>query len=148
MSTPALAAARDSFDIDADNRISEEELINGLTLMFGSQTVLTEMTCFVTFNGRPLAGATVRLRPIKMLGDALPPAEGVTDRRGSVRPTINADLLPEDFKQRPLLYPGLYHVEITHPVTQIASRYNTASVIGCMVDPAARGGTSSRFDLK
>jgi hypothetical protein len=46
------------------------------------------------------------------------------------------------------VYPGLYHVEITHPRTQLASRYNTASELGCFVDAAARNGTLSKFDLK
>ena len=71
----------------------------------------------------------------------------MTDQRGSARPSIDAALLPEEFRERPLVYTGLYRVEITHPRTQIASRYNTATELGCMVDPAARGGTSAKFNL-
>jgi hypothetical protein len=85
---PALAAARASFDIDQDGRIGQDELTDGLSQMFGSQTSLTEMICNVKLNGRPLAGATVRLRPIEMLGDALPSAEGVTDQRGIAHPCM------------------------------------------------------------
>ena len=83
---PALAAARNSFDIDQDGRIGKSELTDGLMQMYGSQVSLTEMNCTVTLNGRPLAGAKVRLRPIEMLGDTLPSAEGVTDQQGSARP--------------------------------------------------------------
>ena len=115
--------------------------------MYGSQTSLAEMTCRVTLNGRPLTGATVRLRPIEMLGDTLPSAEGITDQQGSVRPSIDA-VLPEDFRETSLVYTGLYRVEITHPRTQLASRYNTATELGCMVDPAARGGISAKFNLE
>ena len=46
-----------------------------------------------------------------------------------------------------LFFPGLYHVEISHPKTQIPSRYNTASELGWEVDPFSRAGTTARFDL-
>jgi hypothetical protein len=144
---PALAAAHATLDIDADGRISKSELTDNLVQMYGSQVNLTEMNCTVTLNGRPFAGATVRLRPIEMLGDALPPAQGVTDSQGSARPSIDDALLPEPFRERPLVYAGLYRVEITHPRMQLPSRYNTATELGCYVDPAARSGTLRKFDL-
>jgi hypothetical protein len=146
-SQPALAAVRLTFDTDGDDRLSVNEVADGVMQMFASPS-LSEMACTVTLNGRPLAGATVRLRPIEMLGDSLPSAEGVTDQRGRVRPTIDAELIPEEFRERPLVYSGLYRVEITHPRTQLASRYNTATELGCLVDPAARGGATAHFDLK
>jgi hypothetical protein len=145
---PPLLAARASFDTDADGRLSAKEVTDGLTLMFVPETSLTEMTCTVTLNRRPLTGATVRLRPAEMLGNALPPAEGVTDQDGRALPTIDAELLPEESKQRPLVYSGLYRVEITHPQTELAARFNTASELGCMINPAARNGTSARFNVK
>jgi hypothetical protein len=145
---PALIDARTSFDIDQDGRIGKDELTDGMSQMFGSQTSLTEMNSHVKLNGRPLAGAKVRLLAIEMLGETLPPAEGVTDARGSARPTIDPSLLPNEYRAKPLMYAGLYRVEITHPQTKLASRYNTASELGCFVDPAARNGTSASFDLK
>ena len=145
---PALATARTSFDTNGDLRLSANEIADGLTGMYASGMRLSEMNCTVTLNGQPLVGAKVRLRPIEMLGDALPSAEGMTDELGIARPTISAELLPDDFRQTPLMYPGLYRVEITHPQTQLAGRYNTATELGCHVDPAARGGNSAQFDLK
>jgi hypothetical protein len=145
---PALIDARASFDIDQDGRIGKDELTDGLSQIFGSQTSLTEWNCNMKLNGRPLAGAKVRLLPIEILGETLPAAEGETDARGSARPTIDPELLPEEYRKKPLMYAGLYRVEITHPRTQLASRYNTASELGCFIDPAARGGTSANFDLK
>ena len=53
-----------------------------------------------------------------------------------------------EFQQRPLVYAGLYSVEITHPQTQLAARYNTSTELGCYIDPAARDATSARFDLR
>jgi hypothetical protein len=147
-SCPALAAARANFDIDQDGRVSKDELTDALTQIYGVETSLTTLSCTVTFSGRPLAGATVRLRPSQMLGDALPSAEGVTDQHGLARPTIDPKLLPEEFRERPFVYAGLYRVEITHPRTQLAARYNSETELGCYVDPAAHNATSARFDLK
>jgi len=147
-SCPALAAARAKFDPDEDQRISSDELTDSLTQMFGSPASLTEATCNVTLNGRPLAGATVLLRPIEMLGDTLPPAEGKTDKAGTARLTVSRELIPEEFRHLPLMYPGLYQVEISHPQAKLASRYNTKTELGCIIDPAARGGMSVHFALK
>ena len=145
---PALAAALASFDADGNGRLVVDEITDGLAQMYGSGMSLTEMGCKVTLQGRSLAGAIVRLRPIEMLGDALPAAEDVTDAQGVAHPAIDAELLPNEFRERLLMYPGLYRVEITHPQVKLANRYNTATELGCMVDPAARAGTSVRFDLK
>jgi hypothetical protein len=144
----ALAAALASFDADSNGRLIANEITDGLTQMYGSGMSLTEMSCKVMLQGRPLAGATLKLSPIEMLGDALPSAEGVTDAQGVAHPAIDAELLPDEFRKRQLMYPGLYRVEITHPQVKLASRYNTATELGCMVDPAARAGTSARFDLR
>jgi hypothetical protein len=61
---------------------------------------------------------------------------------------IDPSLLPDEYREKPLVYAGLYRVEITHPRTLLASRYNTASELGCGVVPAARNGTLSKFDLR
>jgi hypothetical protein len=145
---PALAAALLSFDASGDERLDASEIANGLTQMYVSRMNLTGMTCTVTRHGRPLVGAKVRLRPLEMLGDALPPAEGVTDESGTVQPGVNAELVPTEFKNKPLMYPGLYRVEITHDQVQLPSRYNTATELGYQANPLARVGASARFDLK
>src|SRR5688572_10924485 len=115
---PALAAALSTFDTGGDGRLVANEIVAGLNQMYSSER-LTEMTCRVTLQGRPLAGAKVRLTPIEMLGDALMPAEGVTNQRGIANPSITAELLPNEFRHKPLMYPGLYDVVITHPQTQL-----------------------------
>jgi hypothetical protein len=144
---PALAAVRLTFDTDGDDRLSAEEITGGVRRMFASPTIC-EMACTVTLNGRPLARATVRLRPLEMLGETLPLAEGVTDDQGNVHPTVDAELLPEEFRNLRLMFAGLYRVEITHPRTQLPRRYNNATELGCYVDPSASHGTSARFDLR
>jgi hypothetical protein len=46
-----------------------------------------------------------------------------------------------------LMFPGLYLVEITHPQVQLPARYNTATELGCELNPLSREGSSARFDL-
>ena len=144
---PALAAALPSFDSSGDGRLEASEIAKGLEQMYASRKSLTEMTCTVTLKGRTLVGANVRLRPLEMLSE-LPPAEGVTDESGTVHPAVSADLVPTEFKHKALMYPGLYRVEITHDQSQLPGRYNTATELGCQVNPVARDGMAARFDLK
>ena len=99
-------------------------------------------------DSRPLSAATVRFRPVDMLGDAVADAQGVTDGQGIARPTIAAELLPDELKDISLLYAGLYHVEVTHAQKMLPSRYNTATELGFEVDPKSREGSSAKFDLK
>ncbi len=145
---PALAAALPSFDVSGDGRLDASEIADGLTQMYASRMNLTDMACTVNRNGRPLVGATLRLSPVEMLGESLPAAEGVTNESGTAHPTVGAELIPTEFKDKPLMYPGLYSVEITHPTIQLPARYNTATELGCQVNPMARDGMAVTFDLK
>jgi hypothetical protein len=146
--SPPLVAALPSFDANHDGRLDANEIDAGLTQMYASSMNLTEMTCTVTRNGRPLVGAKVRLLPMEMLGDEMPSAEGITDESGTAHPAVSAEFLPTEFNQKALMYPGLYRVEITHPQAPIASRYNTATELGCQVNAVVRDGMSAKFDLK
>jgi hypothetical protein len=64
------------------------------------------------------------------------------------RPTIGDEHVSEKLQGVPLLYPRLYHVEITHADVTIPARYNSATELGAEVDPASRTGTSGRFELE
>jgi hypothetical protein len=145
---PALASALPAFDSSGNGRLDANEIEAGLTQMFASRTSLTEMTCTVTRSGRPLVGAKVRLIPLEMLGPSLPSAEDVTNESGTAHPGVSADLVPPQFKDKALMYPGLYRVEITHDQVQLPSQYNTETELGCQVNPLSRDGMSARFNLK
>jgi len=147
-SCPPLASSMRSYDADGDGRLVPDEIASRLKQLFASSSNLAEIGLTATFEGRPLSGATVRLRPVEFLADAIPPAEGETDETGVAHPTIGDERLPADFRGLPLVQYGLYHVEITHPTTQLPSRYNTATELGFEVDPVSRTGTVARFDLK
>jgi len=137
-----------SYDENGDAEVSPAELAARFKKMFESGANVTGFDCTVTLDGRPLSGATVRLRPAEILGDALPPAEGTTNAAGVARLSVAPEVLPEDLRSAQLIYPGLYQVEVTHPQANLPSRYNTSTELGVEVDPASRTGTFANFNLK
>jgi hypothetical protein len=145
---PPLSKAVASFDADKDGRLTEVEIANGVVALAGPDSAYVSANCTLTFEGRPLVGATVKLRPPDFIGDALPPAEAVTDESGHASPSISSDQMPPQLMGTPLVYPGLYHVEITHPQRPLPGRYNTATELALVVDPSSREGSAARFDLK
>jgi hypothetical protein len=145
---PPLAVAMTTYDADGNGQLSADEIDSRVTRLYGSGAALTNVDCTVTVSGRPLRGATVKFRPVEMFGDAVKPAEGVTDEAGMARPALADEALPDELAGTALVHPGLYHVEITHPNMALPARYNTATELGFEVDPAQRGGTTARFDLK
>jgi hypothetical protein len=144
---PPLAKSLASYDADKDGRLTGDEISSRLAQLIGPSSAYVSVDGTVTLDGRPLVGATLKLRPAELFVDSLPPAEGTTDEQGIARPAIAADRLPADVGGAALVFPGLYHVEITHPTTQIPGRYNMASELGWEVDPFSRAGTTARFAL-
>jgi hypothetical protein len=142
--SPALAAW---FSASDDSKITEDQIATRLAGMF-TGTSLLGVDCQVLLDGRPLSQATVRLVPEEILGDALQPAEGVTDESGAARPTIAAEHLPQNLQGTPLMAPGLYRVEISHPQASLPSRYNSATELGMAIDPSERAGSAATFRLK
>jgi len=142
-----LAQSMANYDANNDGRLTEEEISNRLTQLVGPSAAYVTVDGTVTIDRRPLVGATVKLRPADIFEGELPAAEGTTDELGTARPSIPADRLPADLTDAALVYPGLYHVEITHPQTQLPARYNTATELGWEIDPSSRTGMSARFDL-
>jgi hypothetical protein len=145
---PPLANVAKKYDADGDGRVSHDEIAARFEKLVGPTAAFATVNCTVTLGRRPLPGATVKLRPIDAFEGALPAAEGTTDEEGVAHPGISADALPPKLKSAFLVYPGLYHVEITHPQQKLPERYNTATELGFEVDPASREGAAARFDLQ
>jgi hypothetical protein len=145
---PPLAGAIAEYDSNNDRKLTAEEIADRLGAIAGPNSAYVSASCSVTLDGVPLEGAIVKLRPPPFVGDAAPTAEGTTDASGIARPSIPAEFMPPQLKDTPLVYPGLYHVEITHPQRQLAARYNTATELGFEVDPTSRESSGARFDLK
>jgi hypothetical protein len=84
----------------------------------------------VDLNGRALAGASVRLIPAPFLGDAVKPASGESGPGGGGSLSMSAEDMPSNAPKMPLVQPGLYNVEITHPTTEVPAKYNSQTTLG------------------
>jgi hypothetical protein len=145
---PPLAAAFARFDSDSDGKLTASEVSARVGALAQASGAMIGIECSVLQNGRPFADAVLKLRPAEMYGDSLLPAEGTADATGRVTPSVGDDHLPPKLAGMSLMYPGLYHAEITHPQAEIPARYNTATELGCEVDPLSRTGVQVKFDLK
>ncbi|RIK82271.1 MAG: hypothetical protein DCC67_07375 [Planctomycetota bacterium] len=145
---PPLARAFAAYDPNRDGALAADEIAARLQQLYGPSVSLTAVQCSITQAGRPLSGAKVVFRPPAMLGDSVKTAEGTTDELGMAAPSLPEADLPERLKGAPLMYPGLYLVEVTHPQLKLPAKYNTATELGCEIDPAVRGGANVAFDLK
>jgi hypothetical protein len=130
---PGLAHVFSDYDSNGDKQLSGEEIAAGIRVWAEGKMGMTSWPFQVRFNGRPLEGAQVKLIPEPFLGDAIKPASGEAGRGGHGSLGIALEELPSNAPKRPLIQPGIYRVEITHPSTQIPAQYNTESTIGLEV---------------
>jgi hypothetical protein len=135
---PALTLK--SADKDGDSHVSAEEIAARIRLWSEGETGIMSFYCTVTLDGRPLEGAEVKLDPEPFLGDAVKPASGITRPDGAIL-KIDPALLPEEDRYLRGVQPGLYKVRITHPSQKIPPRYNTATTLGQEIVPGTTGGT-------
>ena len=102
---------------------------------------------FIVFhNGKPLAGANVKLVPEAFFNGAMQTATGKTAPTGLVGPSIPTSGKRYDPSGVP---PGFYRIEITKPGLDIPAKYNTATILGVEVAadaPSAQGAI--RLDLE
>ena len=126
---PGLAAAKARYDADSNSSLSEEEVANGIRRWAEGKMGAISVPFMVRLNGRPLDDAQVRLIPEPFLGDAAKAAIGEI-RRGSGYLTIAPEDRPANAPNIPLILPGLYRVEISHPTANIPSDYNSSSTLG------------------
>jgi hypothetical protein len=127
---PELAAVLSRYDDDGDTRLSASELAAGIDRWSDGKVALLPWAYQVTYNGRPLSGAEVKLVPAPYLGDAVKAASSTSDSAGRGSLAISLDQMPANAPKRPLVQPGLYRVEITHPSTSIPEKYNSATTLG------------------
>jgi EF hand len=147
---PAIGGNRSWYDTDHDGQLSASELEAGLKAIFDPRVGLLTYSCGVTRKGQPLAGATVKFVPLPALKDVLPPASGVTDKRGHVDLALAPEDLPANAPTRvPELRPGLYFVEVTHPTISIPDQYNVNTTLGEEVSrfTTVGGGKEIRLDF-
>ena len=140
---PELAAVLKRYDADADGRLTADELAAGIRRWSEGRAGLLLWPYQVTLNGQPLSGAEVKLVPAPYLGDAIAPASSTSDGAGRGSIAIKPEDLPAGAPKRPLVQPGLYRVEITHPSSKIPEKYNAATTLGLEVsaETESPGGT-------
>jgi hypothetical protein len=92
-SHPGLAAGAERIDQDDDQVLTNDELLKRLEA-FASGPAMIPMTVTVTQKGRPVAGASVSLKPEKFLGSGAQAFKGTTDGSGSCEPDGEVSPLP------------------------------------------------------
>ena len=145
---PTLTDAFAQFDSDGDGKVAASDITGRLLRLSMSGQPLVEAECRVQLEGRPLPGASVRLKPMFVRVASSWAGEGVTDAQGIATISLPENFVPAELQGAKGIPPGVYFVEITHPEQQIPAKYNTASELGFVVDPSTRSGVSTVFDLK
>lgn len=139
---PSLKAGISRVDKNQDGRLTADELADRLSFL-QNQASLSSVSVEVTFDGHPLAGATVTLAPEKFMGAMYKRAVAVTDRDGGA--VLNIEGTKED-----AIAVGYYRVEVSKKDAkdqeQIPARYNTQTTLGYELAPDARG-RSGEFNI-
>jgi hypothetical protein len=132
---PGIRDSIELYDADSNGSVSAAEIQARAEKWVASRTALTTLPCMVTYRGRSLVGATVRLVPEVFMLDAIKPAEGVVDEFGRALPGIAPEELPEEQRGAgmPLVNVGVYRVMVTHPRVKLPSQYNSETTLGVEV---------------
>ena len=143
---PGILARLTAYDTDSDGSVAAEEIAARIVHWQSTRAGVLNMSCSVSWAGKPLAGATVSLQPEAFLGDAVKPATGTTDRFGATQLAIPIDQLPDDQQNPSGAHLGIYKVRITHPQRKLPAKYNTESMLGREIDHADQWN-GIKFDL-
>lgn len=143
---PGIERAWSVYDSDRDGNVSADELEARFRQWLDGDTGMMNMRAAVTWNGKPLTGADVKLIPLPLLGENFRPASGKTDRYGYAFLSIAKSDLPRSQQGVFGMQVGLYRAEITHPTIQLPDRYNTQSMLGVDLS-TAEANTGIEFHL-
>lgn len=130
---PALAYALPRYDSDGDRVLSNSEIEAGIVRWKATAVGAKLVPFAIQMDGRALAGAQVKLVPEKFLDGAVKPATGESGAGGTGYLDMAAEDRPDNAPDMPIVQPGLYRVEITHPSRQIPARYNSSTTLGLEV---------------
>ncbi|MBN1853580.1 MAG: hypothetical protein JW829_12685 [Pirellulales bacterium] len=119
-------------------QLSQDQITARIESLYRTGAGLMSYTCSVQLDGKPLAGATVRIEPEPFLSDAIHAAEGTTSDAGQASLAIPDKELPESERGLHAVQPGIYKVKITHPSVKISPKYNTETTLGIEINPTGR----------
>lgn len=121
---PAMQHAFARFDRNNDRKVTVEEIQARVAEYAELARNPVGLGCLVTWNGQPLAGATLTFEPDAVMGSSLKTATGVTDNRGYCESyTIEG----KTYRGLP---PGLYRIQVRKEGVAIPERYNTKTTLG------------------
>lgn len=132
--SPGLKASTARIDLNNDGKLDRGEIAARLRFYDDCRDYLVKTVCRVTLDGKPLAGATVRLRPDWFIRSTIDQAEGTTDSRGRAVMSIPGE--PDEG-----VHPGIYSVEISlldgagEPTEDLPARYNSTTTLGYEAAP-------------
>lgn len=146
--SPPLLDALSVYDTDRDSSLSQAELVAGMQSWASRGIGATALPFTVKLDGRPLQGAQVKLIPAPFLGETIVSAGGVADELGTGSLEVPAENRPSNFpKNLPVIQPGLYLVEITHPTVPIPEVYNSATTLGLEAGIAGQNPSGVVWEL-
>ncbi len=145
--SPALVAVAPSYDKDADGNLNVDEITAGFAGWKQSGVGARAVPFAILWNGRPLSGATVRLTPVPFFNGALKGASGQSGPGGAGQLNMAPEDRPRNAPDIPLMQPGLYQVEITHPSIKIPEKYNSQTTLGIEISGSNPGPEGIRWML-
>ena len=147
---PAIKAALAQIDPGGQGEVTAEKITARIRQWQETKLGKMSLTCMVTHNGQPLAGATVTFVPEKFLGSEIKPATGTTDANGMAMLSV-ATNTPTGERVLPGIAPGLYRVVITKQGMDIPAKYSAeaSTVLGVEAaqDTARNRMGGIKFDL-
>jgi hypothetical protein len=126
--SPGILAGLDVIDTDDDQKVSAAEIVARFELYENQKLGLRDRKFRVTYNGRPLGDANIKLVPEPFLEGVIEPATGVTGPDGNLQPSAGVDGLRG-------MRPGYYRIEVTSDKVKLPAKYNTETVLGAEVSP-------------
>ena len=145
---PMLASVVPQYDKNGDGALDADEIASGIGTWEETGVAVRPVPFMVTLNGRPLSGATIRFVPAGFLNDAIKGATGETGPGGGGHLAIAREDLPPNSPNMPLVQPGFYRVEITHPKAKIPAKYNTQSTLGIEITSGNPGPEGAKWALE
>lgn len=147
--SPPLLNALPAYDKDKNGSLSEAELVAGMQSWSQRGIGAMSLPFVVRLDGRPLSGAQVALTPAPFMAGAVQAAGGTADSLGAGSLEIAAADRPAGFPQNlPVMQPGLYLVQITHPTIPIPAAYNSATTLGLEAGVAGQNPAGVVWDLR
>ena len=126
---PGLKAALKVMGTDKDKGVTADHISTRVQKWLDSRIGRMSLSCQVTHNGQPLAGATVKFVPEKFLNAySTETASGTTNQTGMAM--ISLPTQPGPDGDPPGLPTGMYRVEITKDGENIPAKYNTETTLG------------------